>query len=70
MKVHRRTDFFGRECSDLGVGGFLSCNPNVVRICKSFRNIGRSLIIFVLTRLYKTFYFHNHYYINQHSVMR
>ena len=21
MKVHRRTDFLGRECSDLGVGG-------------------------------------------------
>ncbi len=44
MKVHSRTDFFGRECSDLGVGGWVSCNPNVVRICKSVRNIGRSLI--------------------------
>ncbi len=43
MKVHRRTDFFVRECSDLGVGGWVSCNPNVVRICKSIRNIGRSL---------------------------
>ena len=21
MKVHRRTDVFGRECSELGVGG-------------------------------------------------
>ncbi len=43
MKVHRRTNFFGRECSDYGVGGWVSCNPNVVRICKSVRNIGRSL---------------------------
>ncbi len=43
MKVHRRTDFFGRECSDSGVGGWVSCNPNVVQICKSVRNIGRSL---------------------------
>ncbi len=43
MKVHRCTYFWGRECSDLGVGGWVSCNPNVVRICKSVRNIGRSL---------------------------
>ncbi len=43
MKVHRRTDFFGRESSDLGVGGWVSCNMNVVRICKSVRNIGQSL---------------------------
>ncbi len=38
MKVHGRTDFFRRECSDLGVGQLKS----VVRICKSIRNIGRS----------------------------
>ncbi len=35
MKVHRRTDFL--------VAFILSCNPNNVRICKSIRNIGRSL---------------------------
>ncbi len=44
MKVHRRTDFFGHECSDLGVDGWVSCNLNIVRICKSVRIIGRSLI--------------------------
>ena len=31
MKVHRRTDFFGRECSDLGVGGWVSCN--LMQLC-------------------------------------
>ncbi len=44
MKVHMPTDFFGRECSDLGVDGWVSCNLNIVRIRKSVRNIGRSLI--------------------------
>ncbi len=43
MKVHRRTDYFGHECSHLGVRGWVSCNLNVVQICKSVRNIGRSL---------------------------
>ena len=37
------TDFLGRECSDLGLGGWVSRNPNLVRICKSVRIIGRSL---------------------------
>ena len=36
--------FLCRECSDLGVGGGVSTNPNIVRICKSVRIIGRSLI--------------------------
>ncbi len=40
------TDFLGRECSDLGVGGWVSRNLNIVRICKSVRIIGRSLTIF------------------------
>ncbi len=44
MIIQRRTDFLGRECSDLGVGGCVSRNPNIVRICKSVRIIGRSLI--------------------------
>ncbi len=35
--------FFCRECSDFGVGGWVSTNPNVVRICKSVRIIGCSL---------------------------
>ena len=43
MKVPRHTDFFGRKCSDLGVGRWVSCNLNVVQICKSIRNIRRSL---------------------------
>ncbi len=41
--IGRRTDFLGRECSDLGVGGWVSRNPNIVRICKSVPIIGRSL---------------------------
>ena len=45
MKVIRRTDFFGHECADLGVGGWVRGNPNVVRICKSVRNIGQSVTI-------------------------
>ncbi len=43
MKVPRHTDFFGRKCSDLGVGRWVSCNLNVVQICKSVQNIGQSL---------------------------
>ncbi len=43
MKVHKRMDFFSCECSDLRVDGWVSCNPNIVRICKSVQNIGRSL---------------------------
>ena len=43
MIIQRRTDFLGRECSDLGVGGWVSRNPNIVRICKSVRIIGQSL---------------------------
>ena len=36
--------FLYRGCSNLGVGGgWVSTNPNVVRICKSVRIIGRSL---------------------------
>ena len=35
--------FFCRECSDEGVGGWVSTNSNVVQICKSARIIGRSL---------------------------
>ncbi len=41
--IVRCTDFLGGECSGLGVGGWVSCNPNVVWIYKSVRNIGRSL---------------------------
>ncbi len=41
--IARCTDFLGRECSDLEVGGWVSRNPNIVRICKSVRIIGRSL---------------------------
>ncbi len=37
------TDYFSRECSDFRLDGWVSCNPNIVRICKSARNIGRSL---------------------------
>ncbi len=37
------TDFVGRKCSDLGMGGWVRCNLNVVRLCKSVRNIVRSL---------------------------
>ena len=48
--MYRRTYFWGLECSDFGVGGWVSCNPDVVRICKSIRNIGRSLtdIIYII----------------------
>ena len=42
--------FFCRECSDLEVGGWVSTNPNIVRICKSVQIIGRSL-----TKLQKLF---------------
>ncbi len=44
---------FGCECSDLGVGGWVSCNLNVVRICKSVRNIGRSLKYFWIMGLWE-----------------
>ncbi len=36
------------ECPDLGVGGWGSTNPNVVRICKFVWIIGRFLILEVL----------------------
>ena len=42
MKVHRRIDFF-RGCSGLAMGGWVSCNPDAVQICKSVRNIGQFL---------------------------
>ncbi len=58
MKVHRCTYFWGRECSDLGVGGWVSFNPNVVRICKSVRNIGRSLRNRPLNRMFFLFALH------------
>ena len=42
-EVPKCTYFFCRECSDLGVGGWVSTNPNIVLICKSVQIIGRSL---------------------------
>ncbi len=40
----------GRKCSDLGVGGWVSCNPNIMRICKSVQNIlDDPLVAFVLS---------------------
>ncbi len=41
--IVRCMDFLGRECSDLGVGGWVFQNTNIVRICKSVRIIGRFL---------------------------
>ncbi len=41
--IVRRMDFLGHECSDLGVGGWVSRNPNIFRICKSVQIIGQSL---------------------------
>ncbi len=35
--------FFCGGCSDWGVGGYISTNPNILRICKSVRKLGRSL---------------------------
>ncbi len=53
MKVHRHTNFLGRKCSDLGVvGGWLSCNLNVVRICKSARNIGPYIGVLIVNACY------------------
>ena len=37
--IVRCTDFLFRECSDLGIGGWVSRCPNIVRICKSIRII-------------------------------
>ena len=38
--INEAYTFFGGECSDLGVGGWVSSNLNIVRMCKSVRNIG------------------------------
>ncbi len=43
--VQERTYFFGYKCSDQGVGGWFSTNPNIVLICKSVWIIGRSLTL-------------------------
>ncbi len=37
--IVRYTGFLGGECLDLGVGGWVSRNPNNVRICKSVQSI-------------------------------
>ncbi len=41
--IVRCTDFLGHECSDLGVGGWVSRNLNIVRIFKSVQILGQSL---------------------------
>ena len=58
---HSRPKKSVHECSDLGVGGWVSCNPNVlnvVQICKSVRNIGRSPTILLAEISAKTRYNH------------
>ncbi len=43
MIILRCTDYVGRKCSDLGVGGWVSRNLHVVQIFKSVRIIGGTL---------------------------
>ncbi len=45
--IVRCKEFLGRECSDLGVCGWVGRNPNIVQMCKSVLIIGRSLSIFL-----------------------
>ncbi len=52
MKVHMRTDFVSCECSDLGVGGWVSCNLNVV--CTKYLTIpkyGQQYFFFFLIKV-------------------
>ncbi len=46
--VLRCTYFLSHECSDLGMGGWVSQNLNIVGICKSIHIIGRFLTTLVL----------------------
>ncbi len=36
-RTDRRTDFAGRKCSDLGMGGWVSCNLNVVQFVNPYK---------------------------------